>query len=236
MRKLDRLLIKSRAGIVRLDWTRREGWLAEQYGSLLRLPPAPQEAQIEQRVTAADATAGHTKASHLYGDTTRRPNQVRSNRMLGRFFADLVRRRQPETVIEFGSAFGVSGMYFTAALEAVGRGHLYSFEMNQEWAKIAGDNMAAIGDRYTLTVGTFEDDADLVEDVGLAFIDAVHTREWVMPQFDLVIKHCRPGALVLFDDIDFSAEMREVWTEVATDPRVAGSVAVSDHVGVVQLH
>ena len=46
-------------------------------------------------------------------------------------------QRRPEIIVEFGSGFGVSGMYFAAGLEDNQSGHLYSFEINDEWADVA---------------------------------------------------------------------------------------------------
>ena len=78
------------------------------------------------------------------------------------FFAWLAEQRCPQTVVEFGSAFGFSGMYWVSRLEAAGAGHLYSFEINPIWAEIARSNISHIGTRFTLTMGSFEDHVDTV--------------------------------------------------------------------------
>jgi predicted O-methyltransferase YrrM len=236
-RRFDDVLVRSRTGVLRLSWVRRAGWLADQFGNRLTRPPhAPQEKLIEQRARQTDSSVGVVAAATVYEQVKRRPNQVRTSNMMGRFFADLVSRQRPDVVVEFGAAFGVSGMYFTAALEDARVGRLHSFEINPEWAAVATRNLETVGPaRYNLTVGAFEDHVSALPPIDLALIDAVHTREWVLPQFDLVAAACRPGALVLFDDIDFSDEMRAVWAEVAADQRVVGSVSVAGHVGVVEL-
>jgi predicted O-methyltransferase YrrM len=189
---------------------------------------------IEARAEQTNAAVGESTPWHFYTGK-RTPAEVRTGRVFGQFYADLVRRMRPYNVIEFGAAFGVSGMYWTAALEAEHRGQLHSFEVNPDWAAIAEQNMAAVGTRFQMTIGAFEEHAQSVNGVDIAFIDAVHTREWVMPQFDLVASRCRSGAIILLDDIDFSEDMRSCWRELALDPRVVGSVALSDHLGVVEL-
>lgn len=196
---------------------------------------APRQDAIEERAAATNNEVGATKPWHFYSGT-RTPHQVRTARVFGQFYADLVQRRRPDVVLEFGAAFGVSGMYWVAALESVDNGRLYSFEINPEWAAVADANMAAMGSRYDLTVGAFEDGVDTVSKVDVAFVDAVHTSDWVEPQFELVVERCKPGALILLDDIDFSDDMRECWRGLAADPRVAGSVALSGHLGVIELH
>ena len=101
---------------------------------------------------------------------------------------------------------------------------LYTFEPNRAWAELAIENLDAIGGNYLATVGTFEDNFDRITDpIDLAFIDAVHTSDWVQPQFDLVVSRCKTGAIVLLDDIDFSEDMRSCWRRLSTDSRVKGA-------------
>lgn len=233
LRKMD--LAARRAGFLRASWVRRGGWIAKQYaGRILRPARAPMQDAIEARAAATNDAVGESKPWHFYSGS-RTPHQVRSAQVFGQFYADIVRRKRPEVVLEFGAAFGVSGMYWSAALEEQGSGRLHSFEINPEWAAVAQENIAAVGDRFDLTVGAFEDHADSVAGVDVAFIDAVHTSEWVKPQFDLVVERCSPRAVILLDDIDFSEDMRECWRDLATDSRVVGSVALSGHCGVLEL-
>ena len=39
----------------------------------------------------------------------------------------------------------------------------------------------------------------------------------------------------LFDDIEFSDDMRQFWTEIATAPEVAASARIGERVGIVEL-
>lgn len=222
---------------MRLQWVRREGNLADIYPArATRLPAAPMESRIESRCDDLEAVGERPAWTEGYGTVARKPSEVRSARVLGRFYADLVRRLRPSTVVEFGTAFGVSGMYFTAALQETGQGRLLTFEPNHSWAEVATESLAHVGGRYEATVGTFEDNLHRIDaPIDLALIDAVHTSEWVVPQFDLVAERARSGSVILLDDIDFSDDMRACWDRLSRDPRVAGSVAVADHLGVVEL-
>lgn len=144
--------------------------------------------------------------------STHTSEQVRTATMIGNFFTWLVVKRQPKVVLEFGTAFGVSGMFWLAGLESNDQGLLLTFEPNEIWAKIAENNLSMISKRYQLTKGTFEDNVDLVlqsSAIDLAFIDAIHTSDFVFKQFELVANCCSPGCLILLDDIDFSPDMRE---------------------------
>ena len=103
-------------------WVRRGGQIEKLYPWLVaRLPKAPFETLIEERSKETDRAAGKRPAWTAYGGARRRPNEVRSARIMGRLYADL-QTLAPATVVEFGTAFGVSGMYFSAALKQIGGG------------------------------------------------------------------------------------------------------------------
>jgi predicted O-methyltransferase YrrM len=132
-------------------------------------------------------------------------------------------------------------MYFASGLAANRHGHLYSFEINREWADIAERNIRSIGDCLTLTRGSFEDHVDTVVPgpIDLAFVDGIHTYEFVMAQFAALRPRMSQGGVIAFDDIDFKrrpgARMRDAWEEIAADPRAAAAVEVNARVGLVEL-
>lgn len=183
--------------------------------------------------------AGVADYPHATGpEAARSSEEVRTGAAVGRFYVWLVQQRRPAVVVEFGTAFGVSGMYWLAGLEANGQGHLYTFEPNTVWAEIAAKNLARISERFTLTRGTFEDEAGVLEanraKIDIAFIDAIHTSAFVLPQMELVLQHAAPGALLVFDDIHFSDDMAACWRRIAEDPRFCAAFELH-HVGVVEL-
>ena len=169
---------------------------------------------------------------------TRSSNQVRTGPKIGQFFTWLVLAIKPSAIVEFGTAFGVSGMYWLAGLKLNEKGHLFTFEPNTAWAKIARGNLSKISDRFTLTEGTFEENLAVLADQGasinLAFIDAIHTSEFVYTQLDLVLKHAAPGAVIVLDDIDFSTDMRSCWDAISHDERFAAAAELNG-IGVIEL-
>lgn len=162
--------------------------------------------------------------------------QVRSTPALCRFYAWLVTKKHPQAVLEFGAAFGVSGMYWLSGLEANNSGHLYSFEPNEVWFSIARENFAAVSARATFANETFEEGVeDVPHQVDIALIDAIHTRDFVISQFALVRQVARPGALIIFDDINFSGDMRRCWQEIASDQDFVAVWELNGRVGMVEL-
>jgi predicted O-methyltransferase YrrM len=155
--------------------------------------------------------------------------------MQGDLYSWLVSARRPETIVEFGSGFGVSGMYFTAGLEQAGLGHLYSFEINDEWAQVAERAIAEISDRFTLIRGAFEDHVDDIPGpIDMALVDGIHTYDFVMKQWQILQPRMSPGGLVLFDDISYGQGMREAWLEIARSSPVAGAVEFQNRLGLVE--
>ncbi len=167
---------------------------------------------------------------------TRSIKQVRSAAQTSRFYAWLATQKRPEVVVEFGAAFGASGMYWLAGLEAAGHGRLFSFEPNPDWFPIARDNLAAISPRGQIVNGTFEDNIAQIDGApDITFIDAIHTRDFVMAQLALVRSIAAPGALVIFDDIDFSPDMKACWAEIVADPTHQAVWQIGKRVGMIEL-
>jgi predicted O-methyltransferase YrrM len=61
---------------------------------------------------------------------------------------------------------------------------------------------------------------DRIGHVDLAFVDGNHRREPTLRYFEQIITRCSPQAVLIFDDIHWSAEMEEAWEQIKKDPRV----------------
>jgi len=236
---LRRIFSSTSGSTLDLRWKKRGGWLGR---SLVdTVPAAPRKKEIEA-IARATNELGAQRLAVEYGEVggTRKPNGVRCTSQCGDLFAWLVQRRKPDTVVEFGSAFGVSGMYFAAGLDAIRHGDLYSFEINREWADIAERNIRSVSERLTLTRGAFEDQvaAIVLGTIDLAFVDAIHTYDFVMRQFDVLRPRMTSGGIIIFDDIDFkrpNARMAEAWEEIASKDNVMGAVEIWNRLGVVEV-
>jgi predicted O-methyltransferase YrrM len=214
----------------------RGGWIAE---LPRRFPRAPHKDRIEALAAANNDRLGPQRLATEYElpGVKFTVRDVSSPPMQGDLYAWLVAQRRPKTIIEFGSGFGVSGMYFTAGLEEVRGGHLYSFEINDEWAQVAERAIAEISDRFTLVRGAFEDHVDdIVGPIDLALVDGIHTYDFVMKQWQILQPRMSSGGLVLFDDISYGQGMREAWLEIARSSPVAGAVEFQNRLGLVECH
>lgn len=200
------------------------------------IPRAPGKLTIEYRAIRTQAL-GAQPLHALYGEQngTRAPSAVRQAGAVCNVYAYIVAARRPAIVIEFGSAFGVSGMYWNAALERQSHGHLYTFEINPVWAAVAESNIAALGKRFTLTRGSFEENtAKIPGRIDVCLIDAIHTTSFVMRQLEIVLSMAAPESIILFDDIDFSDDMKSCWSHIVDASFTRSACVVNRHLGVIQ--
>jgi predicted O-methyltransferase YrrM len=171
------------------------------------------------------------------GPTSKRKiSQVRTGRGICQFYAWMAAQKKPETILEFGAAFGASGMYWLAGLTIAGKGHLVSFEPNELWCSIARENFEMVSDQFILTAGTFEENLPLVAPKAtITLIDAIHTKSVVLAQFEFVKQVSESGALVIFDDLGFSDDMWDCWQEVCASPDISCAWQIGNRVGIVEL-
>ncbi len=225
------------------------GWLMRNLpGPSLSLPKPIDADRIEARASETERMGamplwkGYASVPDYPRATTgsaRRSDQVRSTALAGYLFAWLAAERDASIVVEFGTAFGVSGMYWLAGLKRSRHGRLLTFEPNAVWADIARANLASISQDFDLVTGTFEEYIDSTlkpgERIDIAFVDAIHTSAFVFHQFDILMPRMTPGGLILFDDISFSEDMMSCWSAISRDPRIVASATIGRRLGIVEL-
>lgn len=141
----------------------------------------------------------------------------------GEFLYYITRAARPRAVLELGSCVGIGAGYIAAALQRNGSGHLWTLEGSPPSARIAGETLSELGrgERATIVLGQFSDTlADCLEAHGpfdLAFIDGHHDGEATLGYYRQIRRHAAPGAILIFDDLHFSASMEAVWREISAD-------------------
>jgi predicted O-methyltransferase YrrM len=239
----DWLEVEGHSYRLSLEWTQRgvESWLVRNLAGASFKPKRAAHARlIEQRTRLTHALGAKALwQGYEQPGAVRTAGEVRTSARMGNFFSWIAAQRKPDVIVEFGTAFGTSGMYWLSGLESARTGKLFTFEPNTEWAAIARGNLSAVSSRYVLTEGIFEErvgavlgDAPVID---IAFIDAIHTTEFVMRQFEVVSQRLEPGGLMLFDDVDFSDDMADCWKRLAQDGRAVASVTVAGHVGILEM-
>lgn len=218
----------------------QESWLAQQVTEGSFEPESFPQLDLIESLAAKAQALGPQPLWEGYGQpqATRTSNRVRTGKNMGAFYHWLVRQRTPDIVVEVGTAFGVSGMFWLSGLVSNRRGHLFTFDPNDVWRSVAVRNLSAIGDRYTSIHGTFEDcHTTTLPDlpVDICFIDAIHTSAFVYPQFEILKRRMRDGGIMVFDDIRFSSDMTACWNDLSCRPEVVSSMECSERVGLVEI-
>lgn len=148
-------------------------------------------------------------------------------RVWGRLLMRLVRELEPRSCIELGTAFGVSASYQAAALELNGAGSLLTLDREPQLIPIARETLDALrlSDRVELEVGPVGDTlagaAARVAPIDYAYIDAEHTEEATVFNFETLLPQLADGAVVVVDDIKVDAEMQRAWNAIRSNERIA---------------
>jgi predicted O-methyltransferase YrrM len=122
----------------------------------------------------------------------------------GRLLYALVRASRPDTVVEFGTSFGISTIYLAAAVADNGRGRVITTELSSTKAEAARSNLrqAGVDGPVTVLVGDARQTlGDLGGPIGLVLLDG--WKDLCLPVLRLLEPKLAPGALVAADDIEF---------------------------------
>jgi predicted O-methyltransferase YrrM len=137
-----------------------------------------------------------------------------------RFLLDLVRVVKPRNGIELGTNLGISAAYIASGMRLNGFGTLTTIEGDPSLACIAASNFRRLGlDNCSLVRGLFEESLSeiLAKDglIDFAFIDGHHDGEATVSYFDAIHRRASAHAVILLDDIRWSAGMREAWSHIS---------------------
>jgi len=120
----------------------------------------------------------------------------------GRLLYALTRAIRPQTVVEFGTSFGISTIYLAAAVADNGTGHVFTTELSRKKAAAARANLeeAGVAAQVTILSGDALDTlAGVSGPVGLVLLDG--WKDLCLPVLRLLEPKLAPGALVAADDI-----------------------------------
>ena len=147
-----------------------------------------------------------TEYLDLYGRLKDLPLAV--SRETGLLLYMLARSCRAQTIVEFGTSFGISTLHLAAALRDNGGGRLITSEFEPSKLERARQNLAAGG--LLDLVEIREGDAlrtlstGLPEAIDLVLLDGAKA---LYPEIlDLVESRLRPGALIIADNADYSPD------------------------------
>jgi predicted O-methyltransferase YrrM len=204
------------------------GLLADAIDATLRLTVSADVRAWFDRVEAERARLLEDQrelpGEQLVSDVTRKASVPRHQAAL---LFHLVRQSGASRCLEMGTCVGVSGSYLGAAMELGGGGTLRSLEGQEERAEIARETFANLGfDDAEVVVGRFHRTLEPVldsEPFDFVFIDGHHDGEATKAYAAQIMATCRPGAVIVFDDISWSKDMRAAWKQIRSELRDSAS-------------
>jgi predicted O-methyltransferase YrrM len=119
----------------------------------------------------------------------------------GKLLYNLVRSARPDTVVEFGTSFGISTIYLAAAVTDNGAGRVLGTELSARKVDAARANLAAAGVGAAATIlpgDTLQTLAELPGAIGLVLLDG--WKDLCLPVLRLLEPRLAPGAIVAADD------------------------------------
>ncbi|MBY4952520.1 O-methyltransferase [Pantoea sp. DY-17] len=154
----------------------------------------------------------HSKTDYLelYGHLKEVPLAV--SRETGKLLYMLARSSNAQTIVEFGTSFGISTLHLAAALRDNGGGNIITCEFEPGKVALARNHFADAGvsDLIEVRVGDALQtlSRDLPATIDMLVLDGAKA---IYPEIvTLVQPFLRPGALIVADDADFSPEYLEL--------------------------
>jgi predicted O-methyltransferase YrrM len=130
----------------------------------------------------------------------------------GTFLHLCARSARSETILELGSCVGISGSYLSSSPYCK---EFISVEGSYSLAKLAEQTLRQISNKAIVYNKLFDDALDeilpWIGAIDFAFIDGHHEKLATIHYFNRLVPKLSPGALVVFDDISWSFDMRECW-------------------------
>jgi predicted O-methyltransferase YrrM len=123
----------------------------------------------------------------------------------GNLLYALTRAIRPQTVVEFGTSYGISTLYLAAAVTDNGTGHVITTELSTKKIVAARANLdeAGVGDAVTILPGdALETLANVPAPIGLVLLDG--WKDLYLPVLGLLEPRLAPGALIAADDTTFA--------------------------------
>lgn len=167
--------------------------------------------------------SGKRSLSEIASNTAR---QAKYGRLLYRLLMQL----QPAYSIELGTATGITALYQACALSS--ERPLYTIEGSEKLSEIASFNAEQCGLSQNLVffTGAFDNVLpqllSMLPRVDYAYIDGNHSYEPTLRYFDMLKAKAHEGTVLVFDDINWSEEMKRAWAVIKNDPQVSVTIDI----------
>ena len=164
-------------------------------------------------------TTSMEKVGNIVKHRSQHKNQARLLYRLSRYF-------QPENILEFGTAAGISTAYIKVP---VPESKMITMEGCASLANVASNNLKKLKiNNMEISIGDFDVTLSGVlkkfDRLDFVFFDGNHRREPTLNYFNRCMELANEGTLFIFDDIHWSPGMEDAWNTIKKDERVSISL------------
>lgn len=144
----------------------------------------------------------------------------------GEFLYRLCNYYQPRHCLELGTHLGFSSLYQLAALPC---SEFITIEGAESLAQLASKHFKHFGFSPKQLIGDFSKHLSHTIDLDkyrpdYVFIDGNHRYDATMEYFHTLLPVMNEGGMMVFDDINWSADMQRAWEEICQHPEVSVSI------------
>jgi len=140
----------------------------------------------------------------------------------------LMEHLKPENVIELGTSLGISSLYISSGnpkmklttLEGCDATAEFSRKQFQQFPDL---NIEVITGNFDATLSELLKSQSKIDSI---YIDGNHRYEPTMRYFNLCLPYMHDESFIIFDDINWSKEMKSAWQEIIKHPSVRVSIDV----------
>lgn len=185
---------------------------------------ALEKSKVKIEVTDLGAGSHHTKKSRRSIGSIARNTAIPPK--FGEFIFRLVARNRPANILEIGTSLGISTSYLSLANTSA---TVTTLEGCPQTAAMAQHTFESLNlKNVSLVEGPFDTTlADVVQQMpsaDLVLFDGNHRKKPTLDYFQICLTKVTNHSIFIFDDIHWSKEMTEAWTEIINHPEVTVSV------------
>ncbi len=142
------------------------------------------------------------------------------------FLYFLSKKNKSSTILEIGTNLGISGCYVLESIKKNSMARFVTMEGLPQLCEIAGKQFSSIASpsKYDIREGLFDATFPelLKENIffDLLFIDGNHRKDATIAYFKSLKAKVKSPAIFVFDDINWSPEMKEAWELIKNDTSV----------------
>jgi predicted O-methyltransferase YrrM len=177
-------------------------------------------------ITITDLGAG----SHINKKREKKISDIAKNSLkppkLAQLLYRLAANQQPRSIIELGTCLGITTIYLQNAAPYA---KVYTLEGCPETASIAKESFNKAGlAGIELITGNFDNTLpgviEKLAQLDFVYVDGNHQKAATLQYFEWCLPKIHENTLLIFDDIYWSEEMKDAWTEIKAHPQVTVTV------------